>query len=102
QLERHLADLIEKQCPAARRLDFPDHSGALGARERTVDVAEQLARQDIARQPTAIQGYERPRRALPALVDGARKHLLADPGLALYQPRHIEIRQLLRLLEGVS
>src|SRR6185369_6934987 len=78
QLERHLGDLIEKQCPAVCRLDFPDHSGALGARERTVDITEQLARQGVARQPTAIQGYERPRRAPPALVDGAREHLLAD------------------------
>src|SRR5262245_23836192 len=83
QLERHLADLIEKQGPAACRLDFPDHSRAPGARERTVDIPEQLARQNIARQPPAIQGHERPRRALPALVDGAREHLLADPGLTL-------------------
>src|SRR5262245_22382572 len=83
QLERHLADLIEKQCPAACRLDFPDHSRAPAARERTVDIPEQLARQNIARQPPAIQGHERPRRALPALVDGAREHLLADPGLTL-------------------
>jgi hypothetical protein len=65
------------------RLDFPDHSGALGARECAVDITEQLARQDIARQPTAIQGHERPLRALPALVDGAREHLLSDAGLAL-------------------
>src|SRR4029453_5420973 len=26
QLQRHLANLIEKQRPAAGRLDFPDHS----------------------------------------------------------------------------
>src|SRR5262249_8589978 len=102
QLEGHLADLVEKQAPAACRLDLPDHSGALGARESAVDIAEQLARQDVARQPTAIQGHERAGRALPALVDGAREHLLADAGLALQQHRHINVRQMLRLLEGLA
>ena len=83
QLERHLADLIEKQCPATCGLDLADHSRTLGARERTVDITEELACQSIARQPTAIHGHERPLRPLPALVDRAREYLLADPGLAL-------------------
>src|SRR5262245_26309342 len=43
QVERHLADLVEKQCPTACGLDFADHSRTLGARERTLDIAEQLA-----------------------------------------------------------
>src|SRR5580765_8181823 len=78
QFERHLADLVEKQCPATCGLDLADHSRTLGARERAVDIAEELAGQDIARQPTAIHGHERPLRTLPVLVDRAREDLLAD------------------------
>src|SRR5262249_47842989 len=83
QVERHLADLVEKHCPAARGLDFADHPRALGARERAVDIAKELAGQDIARQPTAIHGDEGPPRTLPVLVDRAGEDLLGDPGLAL-------------------
>ena len=87
EIRRSLATIVRlpwrRPSPAACRLDFTDHSRALGARERAVDIPEQRARQDIARQPTAIQGDERSRRALPALVDGAGEHLLADPNLTL-------------------
>src|SRR4029077_10069966 len=83
QFEGHLTDLVEKQCPATCGLDFADHSRTLGARERAVDIAKELAGQNIARQPTAIHGYERPLRTLPVLVDRSREDLLADPSLAL-------------------
>src|SRR4029450_962498 len=55
QLQRHLADLVEKQRPAACRLDFPDHPGAPGSREGTIDITEQLAPHEITPQAPRTQ-----------------------------------------------
>ena len=102
ELERHFADLVEEQGSPGGRLDLADHAGAPGSRERALDVAKQLARENVTRQATAVQRHEAAVLAVPALVNRPGKHLLADPGLALQQHGDIDVRQLPCLLGGPS
>ena len=81
--ERHVPNLVEEQGPAVGRFDLANHSGAPGACERAVDIAEELADQNVARQTAAIQSDERATPAAPALMDCSRNHVLSDPGLTL-------------------
>src|SRR2546426_5018670 len=102
ELERHFPDLVEEQGSPGGRLDLANRAGAPGPRERALDIAEQLARENVARQAAAVQRHEAAVLAVPTLVDRPGKHLFADPGLTLQQHGDIEVRQLPRLLDDQS
>ena len=77
----HLRDLVEEQRAARRLLDAPDLGGG-GAGERALLVAEQLRLEQLLRQRRAVDRDERLAGAIRSLVDQARDHFLAGPGLA--------------------
>ena len=86
QRHRHLANLVEKQCPAVRRFNPP------GARlhrpgKRSARMAEQLRLQQRLRDRRAVQHRKRPRRSQAQAVQRPRHHLLAGARLALDQHR---------------
>ena len=102
ELERHFPDLVEEQGSSGGRFDLADHAGSAGPRERALDIAKQLARENVTRQAAAVQRHEAAVLAVAALVDRPSKHLLADPGLPLQEHGDIEARQLPRLLDDQS
>src|SRR6266511_1500904 len=85
QLERHLPNLVEEQCPSMGRLDSPDPAGAARPAERPLDIAKELTRQEVPWQATAVERDERPMLARPTRMDRPGKDLLADTGLPLQQ-----------------
>jgi hypothetical protein len=87
QLERHLPDLVQEQGPAMGRLDPPNPAGAARPAERSLDIADELTRQEVPWEPTAVECDEWPMLARPAHMDRAGKDLLADTGLPLQQHR---------------
>ena len=56
--QRHVADLVEEQRAAVGVLE-PALAVAVGAGERPLDVAEELALQDVLAERGAVQGDER-------------------------------------------
>src|SRR5690349_7222210 len=80
--ERHLSDLVEKQCSTIRRFDLPNHAGASGPGESAVYITEQLARQKVSRQTPTVQSHERAVLARPIIMKGASKSLFPNPRLA--------------------
>src|SRR3569833_528288 len=94
-----IADLVEEQRPAVGRADEAGVVG-LGARERALLVAEQLALDEVLGERTAVDRYE-PAGALRQRVDRARDHFLAGPALALDQHRNLRRRDLLDPVELV-
>jgi hypothetical protein len=98
--ERHLADLVEQDRAAARRLEEPTVVLAR-AGERPAPMAEELALEQRLRQGGAVDGDERSVRAWARAMDAARDELLAGAGLtldqhgdrgagrALHQPEHL-------------
>src|SRR2546423_1853450 len=66
QLERQLADLVEEQRAAARALERAG-APAIGAGERALLVAEELALDQRRRQRCAVDREERARRAVAAV-----------------------------------
>jgi hypothetical protein len=81
------------------RLEAPDPAGAACPAERPLDIAEELTRQEVPREPTAVERDERPMRARPAPMDRAGKDFLADTGFPLQQHRHVAFGQHPGLLE---
>src|SRR5205823_9360443 len=81
QRKRHVANFVEEECPAGRRLEeaapISDRAG-----ERALLVAEELRLEQPFRNRAAIHGDEG--RVAPAscLVDRAREKLLARAALA--------------------
>src|SRR5262249_30485017 len=102
QLHRHLPDLVEKEGAATRGFDLADHAGAPRARESALDIAEELAGQQIPWEPAAVQRHEGAGLAAPRLMDEPREPLLADTGLSEQQDRNIHLRQRLGLLQSLS
>ena len=98
QLDRHLADLVEEQRAAVGRLELAllvrDRAG-----ERALDVAEQLALEQVLGDRAAVDRDERLAGARRAVVDLARDQLLAGAGLAGDQHRDVGRRDLLDLAE---
>src|SRR5262249_58146179 len=89
-LARHagaaLAVLVEEAGPAARRFDESALIG-LSARERSLDVTEQLTLEKALGEGGAVDGHERVLCAAARRVDGPRHELLSRPGLALDEHR---------------
>ena len=88
QRRRHLADLVEKHRAGVRGLK---HALRIGDRagERALDVAEQLGLEQRFGQRAAVDGHERPARAVAVLMNRARDQLLAGAALADDQHRGV-------------
>ena len=84
--QRHVAHLVEEHRAAVGVLELA-HPVGRGVGERPLDVAEQLALQDVLAQGGAVQRHERLVLARAVLVDGLGDQLLAGAGLALDQAR---------------
>src|SRR6266542_1755613 len=97
QLDRHLADLVEAEGPAARELELagaPLHR----AREGTLLVAVQLALDEVLRDRGHVDRDEGPPRAGRVRVDAAGDELLAGARLSHEQDRHLRPRDAADLL----
>ena len=88
RLQRHVADLVQKQRAALRLLEFARRARS-GTGERPALVPEQLAFDQFARNCRHVEGDERPRRPRPHVMDGARHQLLA--GAAFAQDHHRQV-----------
>ncbi len=67
---RHIADLIEDNCPAIGQFKFTRSASFRGAGECSVDIAEKLTPQLFARNGAAVHRYGRLIPPLTAVVDG--------------------------------
>src|SRR5262249_38972628 len=95
KLERKLTDFVEEQGALVGPLEDAavsfDSSG-----ESAADVPEQLARDELGRQRTAIERYERTLADGGRVVNRSRNHLLARPRFALDEngcERRLDARQ---------
>jgi hypothetical protein len=77
----HLADLVQQQRAAIRRLEFAYTSGDR-AGERTLLVSEQFRYQQIVRDRRTVQRDKRPHRSARPLMDVPRQHFLSGPRFA--------------------
>jgi hypothetical protein len=88
---RHLADLIEQERPA---MGFLEQALLVRgrARERALDVAEELRLEERLGERRAVDGDEGPARALARVVDGLGDQLLARSRLTVDEHRRIRGR----------
>ena len=88
EVEAELADFVEEERPVS---GAPDQAGvvAVGARERTAAMAEQLAFEHFARHRGAVEGDERLLRAGRKAMDGACKDFLTGAALAGEKYAHV-------------
>src|SRR5690606_2478786 len=91
QIERNLADLVEKDRAAVRELKPPDPV-AVRAGERALHVPEELARETLVRGRRAVDLDERALAARASGMDHVRDELLTDAGLALDQHARRRLR----------
>ena len=91
-LERHVADLVEEQGAALGLLE-PADAARVGAGERALLVAEQLALDQLARDRRHIDGDERAALAPAEIVQRLGDQLLARAGLAGDQDGQVGIHQ---------
>ncbi len=98
QLDRHLADLVEKQGPAVGGLDEADLA-RLRRRVSPLLVAVELALDELPGDRGAVHGDELPG-SLRQGVHGTGEHLLADAGLAQEQDLGVGARQAAELGDG--
>ena len=87
-LQRHFADLVEKQGAGLGQRE-PAGPVGVGAGKRAAHVAEELAGKKLFGEAPAVHGDERALAALAALVDRAGEQLLARAGFAAQQQRHV-------------
>ena len=91
QVERQLADLVEKQRAAVGELE-PSLLQAERAGERALLVAEELGLEQRLGQRRAVDRHERPGGARAVAVHGARDELLAGAALAADQHGRVALR----------
>ena len=84
EIERQIADFVEKQRPAMGQLESALARGDR-ARERAARVAEELAFDQRRRQRRAVDDDQRVAAPRPVHVDRAREQLLARAGLSQEQ-----------------
>ena len=77
QVEGHLAHFIEKERPSIGLFKLSCQAAPAGAREGALDVAEELAGQELPRQGTTIDGHEGTTGPPPRPMQGAGKELFA-------------------------
>src|SRR6516165_6544598 len=88
-VDRHVADLVEKQRAALRLLE-PPHASRGSPGERAFLMAEQLALDQLARNRGHVDSDERAALAPAEIVQSARYQLLASAAFA--HDRHREVR----------
>src|SRR5262249_46625043 len=98
QLERNLANLVEKQRAAVGDLEPPDLLGD-GAGKGAFLVAEELTFEEARRNGGAVDLDERPLASATAVMDGPGNQLLAGPGFAEDQNGRVRRRDHFCLLE---
>src|SRR5262249_14901988 len=91
ETRRHLADLVEKQRPAVRLLEEPLLVRAR-ARERTLDVPEDLRLEQRLWQGPAVDSDEASPRPAAGVVEGLGDDLLARPRFSADQHRGVRGR----------
>src|ERR1039457_223078 len=99
--QREIADLVEEERRAARRLEEPDLP-RVGARERAPLVTEKFALEEGLRDVRAVQGEEWFAGAVRARVNRARDELLARARFAADENRGVRGRDLLDEPEEVA
>ena len=87
-VRRELGHLVEEHRPAVRLAEEPGPA-LEGARERPALVAEELAPEELAREGAAVHGLEPGAAAAAQPVERGGDELLAGPGLAEDQHRHV-------------
>src|SRR5690606_32272841 len=101
QVERELAELVEKHGATGGELERT-LTGSDRAGECALLVAEQLGLDERTRDRTAVDDDERLVRARRQLVQRARDHVLAGPGLALDEDRGVGRRDALDQAEDLA
>src|SRR5690606_26495157 len=96
ELERDLADLVEKQRAAVGELEAAD-AVAQRTRKRTAHVTEKLALEQVPRDRRAVHADQRALAPRARIVDRARDQFLARARFACDQHRRIRIRDELDL-----
>src|SRR5262249_54747783 len=99
ELGRHLADLVEKQRPAARLLEGAD-APRPGAGEGALLVAEELALQEVRGERAAVDDDEGTAAARARPVHRLGGAALAGAGLALEEHRGVGGRDPLEETDG--
>ena len=85
-VEADVADLVEEEGGAVGGAEDAGKR-RLGARERALAIAEQLALQHVLRDGGAVERMQRPVGAVRGAMNHPRQHLLAGAGLAGEQDR---------------
>jgi hypothetical protein len=98
RLRGHVADLVEEDRAAVRGLEAPDPA-RLGAGERPLLVAEQLALDELAADRGAVHRDERALAPGAALVERVCDELLPGAALAADEHGEVGLRDLLDRLE---
>ena len=88
KLGTHVPDLVEKDRPAVGQFELARRVGN-GARKGAAAVAEKLALEQALGGRSAVDRHEGLAAAWRALVDQAREHALARPGLPVQQNRGV-------------
>ena len=101
-LHRHLADLVEKQCPASGDLELSCVPAAPRAGEGAPFVPEQLALEQLPRDGGDVDAYERRSDAGSTVVDRLGEHLLAGAALARDEDGDVRLRDPPRDLQGFA
>jgi hypothetical protein len=84
KIMRQLRDFVQKECPSVRLLECPAVR-VYGTRERAALVPKELALDELARKPTAVEWHERACLTPPPFVQRPGDVLFANPRLALNQ-----------------
>jgi hypothetical protein len=81
-VERHLAELVQKERAAVGGLDLADHAAAPRAGEGSFGVPEQLGCEQFAGQTAAVDHDEWGRLRTAAVMDALGEDFLPDPRFA--------------------
>ncbi len=95
---RHIADFIEKQRTALRRLKQP-FARADRAGKRAFGVSEQFRFQQLLRQRAAVDSDKRLAGARTGGMDRFRQHLFSCAALSIDQHADVRLRHHVRLLQ---
>ena len=92
-MQRHVADLIQKQASAIGLEQAAFASGGVGTGKGAAPITEQLGLDQLIRQGGAVDGDQRLMGAMTGLVQCLDHFLLADAGLALQQQWQAGVHQ---------
>ena len=101
RVHRHLAELVEKNGPAVRKLEFPRLPGPARPGERPVLIAEKLALHEIPRQRSTVHRHKRARCPRARVMDRLREEFLARAAFAEDEHRGVAPRDGFGLLDDL-